>query len=493
MTELECSIGMRADAKTRSDWFVVWSGAVSSASGASLCSIAMRWMSVVLLGGLVACASEDEPLDPGTNRDAGTVVRDAGSTVRDAGTRDGGAAAPRDGGTMARDGGVARDGGSDRCSRRGFTSESQSAVRHYEDGTLFVDVSNNTKAPADILFVELYFDLGANASPHMFTLTGENYQDCGTCVLIGANCDDNGCDSVFLADTGQANFTSIGAPHGQFTGTITDLELIEVTIDGTTFVSTPVPNGERWCIDQLDIDTLVRANVEVAGEVVVELDANHPTAGGTTWTNAGSLGDFTEVGTPATGMGGAIPGIEFNGTTDAYEGPIAPTEIVGNSHRSVELWVFNPSIDAPEETLVSWSERGGPMGTHLTINYGNSQAFGSVAHWGLDMGWGTSGPPLAGVWHHLVYVFNGNTVVMYVDGDSVAAIIADTALQTKTGFPINIAAQRNMGALQFENEFVMGEQQAGSFILGGVRIHTEALSRDQIRFNFSAEALRYGL
>src|SRR5713226_9228897 len=65
-----------------------------------------------------------------------------------------------------------------------------------------------------------------------------------------------------------------------------------------------------------------------AGTLYVDLRAVN--AGSGVWTNFGSLGNFTAVGNPtlitnvpgqAAGAGTGIPGVAFDGASDAYQGP----------------------------------------------------------------------------------------------------------------------------------------------------------------------------
>ena len=58
----------------------------------------------------------------------------------------------------------------------------------------------------------------------------------------------------FTADSGSLVITSIGTTGGQFAGSLSNVELIEVTIDPSTFVSTPVPGGENWCLSEYNFD-----------------------------------------------------------------------------------------------------------------------------------------------------------------------------------------------------------------------------------------------
>ena len=142
--------------------------------------------------------------------------------------------------------------------------------------------------------------------------------------------------------------------------------------------------------------------------------------------NTGTLGDFVEVGDPRTvNVSGGVPAVYFDGVDDAYQSPVgAPAGLTGlDPTRTIEAWVFNPSIP-DEETIVSWGHRGGPDGSNMSFNYGAHGAYGAVGHWGgADIGWvdndpGTAGAPAAMQWHHLVYTFDGTTTRVYSDGSA---------------------------------------------------------------------------
>ena len=98
-----------------------------------------------------------------------------------------------------------------------------------------------------------------------------------------------------------------------------------------------------------------------SGALLVDLRATDATAGTTSWTNSGTLGGtFAATGTPAkiaNVLSSGIPGVQFNGSSQAYTGPISTTDIDGAGDRSVEIWAWNPSL-ADEETTVSWGHRG---------------------------------------------------------------------------------------------------------------------------------------
>jgi hypothetical protein len=151
-----------------------------------------------------------------------------------------------------------------------------------------------------------------------------------------------------------------------------------------------------------------------------------------------------------------------------------------NPTTSIEAWVLNPDVPL-EETIVAWGYRGGPDGSNMSFLYGNSPAFGAVGHWGSpDLGWNNAGGnPTAGVWHHLVYTFDGTTQRVYVDGSLTNS--EAVVLNTHAGTAINIGAQ-------YDN--VGGTVTAGlraSSTISRLRIHSEALSDVQIAGNYAFE------
>src|SRR5262245_61765401 len=94
--------------------------------------------------------------------------------------------------------------------------------------------------------------------------------------------------------------------------------------------------------------SLQAQNLQVAGTLYVHLRATHPSTGSATWTNEGTLGNFTVVGAPALVTNVAstgLPGVSFDGTTNkAYQGPNSVADIDGGSDRSIEVWAYNPSL-----------------------------------------------------------------------------------------------------------------------------------------------------
>lgn len=232
--------------------------------------------------------------------------------------------------------------------------------------------------------------------------------------------------------------------------------------------------------------------IETAGSVFVNVDASTYVSGATTWSNAGSYGNFETVGTPVRTTIGNAPAVFFDGVDDAFiGGDLAPDGLVGeNPTRTIEAWVFNPSI-AAEETVVSWGKRGGPDGTNMAFNYGNNGRYGAVGHWGgdtTDVGWMdntfTDGAPEAGQWHHLVYTYDGERTRVYSDGElwNEEDTLGDWGgLNTHGDTPIAIASQWEGDAVNLTPGL------KGSLGLGRLRIHDEVLTDAQILSNYNLE------
>lgn len=218
----------------------------------------------------------------------------------------------------------------------------------------------------------------------------------------------------------------------------------------------------------------------IAGSLLVDLQASEATGAGTAaWANAGSLGPFSRTGTPAlvTNVAGTgLPGVQFNGSSDAYISDANTTAgVEGNSDRSIEVWAYNPTL-AAEEGMVSWGRRGATR-TNLSLNYGNSGSWGGVTHFSDDLAWGTV--PSAGAWHHLVYVYSGaGDARIYLDGALSKSKTLGGPLATTAANPINIGAQRNLnGTLTNSVNF--------SGYINSVRVHDGALTADHVAENFA--------
>ncbi len=222
------------------------------------------------------------------------------------------------------------------------------------------------------------------------------------------------------------------------------------------------------------------AGIKTAEELLVDLRAEDlPYGSGvTTWINHGTLDDFTAVGNPVVEDVDGRKAVTFD-EPSFFQGPLSPEGIYGNGTRSIEVWVYNGTNLVGEETMVSWSHRGGPDGTNIGFNYGNHTTWGAVGHWGAaDMPWSDPHAPAPEPlnWWHLVYTYDGSTVRLYVNGQE--NTVRNAALNTHGPNIIRVAAQADgTGA---------GAQSGLGFTgsIAEVRIHDGVLSPEDIAYNF---------
>ncbi|MBI5490779.1 MAG: DUF1566 domain-containing protein [Deltaproteobacteria bacterium] len=154
------------------------------------------------------------------------------------------------------------------CDRSGFWGDYTTVVRYEAptDGWLTLKYESSDYL-FEALWVELYAGYGdpePTFAPGSFVLGAtaaeRNYQTCGTCIVAGTTCTaSDGCEKMFFATAGTLAITDIGSAGGRFAGTLTGLELMEVTIDPDTLRSTPVPGGAQWCIDSTAFDGTIAA------------------------------------------------------------------------------------------------------------------------------------------------------------------------------------------------------------------------------------------
>lgn len=229
--------------------------------------------------------------------------------------------------------------------------------------------------------------------------------------------------------------------------------------------------------------------VDVAGSLLIDLDAADYTTGSATWAQhsaTGIIGDFIATGTPTkeTIFGGTA--VVLDGGAEYFLGPLTSGSALetANPTHSVEVWVYQGNIKG-EETLVSWSRRGTDR-ANMSYNYGTStgaNGFGAMGHWGAaaDLGWGTV--PVAGQWHHIVYTYSGTSTVSNVYVDGVLNTSENTgALNPFAGLSVNLGLQRS-NASPFNPD--LGQILSGA--IGKVRIHSGELTAQSVLNNYNSE------
>jgi hypothetical protein len=145
-------------------------------------------------------------------------------------------------------GGLFRAGSNLEDPCQGFTKASDSAQN--SGGSLDYLAHSSAVAPYNLLNLYLFAPTVGST-----LLTGENYATCQECLLVYTSCStDSSCTKTFLATQGILDITSIS---GTLNGSLTNISLEEVTINPINFISTPVPNGERYCIPAYSFSTAI--------------------------------------------------------------------------------------------------------------------------------------------------------------------------------------------------------------------------------------------
>ena len=133
--------------------------------------------------------------------------------------------------------------------------------------------------------------------------------------------------------------------------------------------------------------------------------------------NQGKLaGTFSALGSakPIVALLDGKKALLFSGKERLSSSALAPPSLLGNSSYTISMWVLNPEIEK-EETIISWTQRGGDNLTNVSAGYGASKNSGAAVHLGwADLGYKVV--PKAKQWHHIVMVFDGTLERIYVDG-----------------------------------------------------------------------------
>ncbi len=89
------------------------------------------------------------------------------------------------------------------------------------------------------------------------TAPDDNYASCDRCVLVYADINADGAPTkTFFQESGTIKIDAVDSPPGPLTvGSLTNVKLIEVTIDPDDYTSVPVANGACLVLDSLAWDT----------------------------------------------------------------------------------------------------------------------------------------------------------------------------------------------------------------------------------------------
>ena len=81
------------------------------------------------------------------------------------------------------------------CTQSGFNKVGENVQHDPNQSYVVYSAVNSDQAPQDAILIESYQSAPYNGptGPGTFTLTGENYADCGLCVRMSTGCTESGC------------------------------------------------------------------------------------------------------------------------------------------------------------------------------------------------------------------------------------------------------------------------------------------------------------
>jgi hypothetical protein len=126
--------------------------------------------------------------------------------------------------------------------------------------TSAASLDSSAASLTDYFVLELYkgySSFGTKIAPGRYPITGDelDYETCGVCPLIRADCSYDGvCQQIFYATGGTVTITSV-YPNLAFT--VENLTFAEVAIDPGTRASTPLSGGCVSAIDSGSFDAFV--------------------------------------------------------------------------------------------------------------------------------------------------------------------------------------------------------------------------------------------
>ena len=212
--------------------------------------------------------------------------------------------------------------------------------------------------------------------------------------------------------------------------------------------------------------------------------------------NNGSLsGDFeAEFDVPNVETIDGVNAVTLDGFNDWYVGPDS-TPLTGDADRSVEAWVWNPSVPA-EETIIAWGRRGGPDATNWSMLYGNHGTWGALGGLGgsADMPFQAGGgAPSINEWHHLVLTYDGasNERAIYVDGELSNSENDGPTFNTHetdtSGTPLPIVIGN-----QNENNGTRTDNLSAELSIAKLKVLDYSLTLEEVQNSFDASRATFG-
>ncbi len=152
------------------------------------------------------------------------------------------------------------------------------------DGSGDYQYSGTLNTDIDYVDLELYAGEGAfsgNPTTGTYTIAGDDaqYSTCGLCLLILTDATDTDPTTgdftdTYLATSGTVKITKLTSTKLQ--GTITNAVFTHVTIDSTSYVSTPVGDGCGSAIDSMTFSSTISEDSRARVEPRAQVEAGPP-------------------------------------------------------------------------------------------------------------------------------------------------------------------------------------------------------------------------
>jgi len=118
------------------------------------------------------------------------------------------------------------------------------------------------------LTIENYPSLGGASGPEQRAVEAaeSSYATCGVCVKLELGCQVHGdhshCDTTMMPEVGgEIDFDALGTSVGDpWSGTLSGVRFVEVTINGRTYETTPVADGETFDLGTWSFDVTLESN-----------------------------------------------------------------------------------------------------------------------------------------------------------------------------------------------------------------------------------------
>ena len=140
--------------------------------------------------------------------------------------------------------------------------------------------------------------------------------------------------------------------------------------------------------------------------------------------------------------------------------------------------------------MVAWGHRGESL-NNMAFSLGSGGGFSAVTHYDHDMSWGDESP-LAGQWHHLVYTYDGRRPKFMTTEPSAVQRISNLP-PAAANHDEHRGRKWQHGEPLFESEWDPNWPLALSGSIAMVRVHSGALTADQVKANFNANKERFGI